>query len=185
MVGRPNTGKSTLINRLLGEERLLTGPEAGITRDAIAVDLDWRGDMLRIHDTAGLRRRSRVSEKLEKLSTADTLNAIRFAEVVIVLVDAEAPFEEQDTRIADLVEREGRAVVIGINKVDLVERQPGVRPRLRDDSRSRAAADQGRAGCSVVGAHRRGARSADDGGDGKLCGLESPRADGGAQPLPQ
>ncbi len=132
VVGRPNTGKSTLINRLLGEERLLTGPEAGITRDAIAVDLDWQGRTLRIHDTAGLRRRSRVSEKLEKLSTADTLNAIRFAEVVIVLVDAEAPFEEQDTRIADLVEREGRAVVIGINKVDLVERQPGVRARLRD-----------------------------------------------------
>jgi GTP-binding protein len=132
VVGRPNTGKSTLINRLFGEERLLTGPEAGITRDAIAVDVDWQGRKLRLHDTAGLRRRSRVSEKLEKLSTADTLNAIRFAEVVVVLVDAEAPFEEQDTRIADLVEREGRAVVIGINKVDLVERQPGVRTRLRD-----------------------------------------------------
>src|ERR1700728_2377030 len=132
IVGRPNTGKSTLINRLLGEDRLLTGPEAGITRDAIAVDVDWQGRKLRIHDTAGLRRRSRVSEQLEKLSTADTLNAIRFAEVVIVLLDAEAPFEEQDTRIADLVESEGRAVVIGINKVDLVERQPGVRARLRD-----------------------------------------------------
>ncbi len=132
VVGRPNTGKSTLINRLLGEERLLTGPEAGITRDAIAVDLDWQGRTLRVYDTAGLRRRSRVSEKLEKLSTADTLEAIRFAEVVIVLVDAEAPFEEQDTRIADLVEREGRAIVIGINKVDLVERQPGVQSRLRE-----------------------------------------------------
>ncbi len=132
VVGRPNTGKSTLINRLLGEERLLTGPEAGITRDAIAVDLTWQGRPLRIHDTAGLRRRSRVAEKLEKLSTADTLNAIRFAEVVIVLVDAEAPFEEQDTRIVDLVEREGRAIVIAINKVDLVERQPGVRSRLRE-----------------------------------------------------
>ena len=132
VVGRPNTGKSTLINRLLGEERLLTGPEAGITRDAIAVDLTWQGRRLRIHDTAGLRRRSRVAEKLEKLSIADTLNAIRFAEVVIVLVDAEAPFEEQDTRIVDLVEREGRAIVIAINKVDLVERQPGVRSRLRE-----------------------------------------------------
>ena len=88
VVGRPNTGKSTLINRLLGEERLVTGPEAGITRDAIAVDLTWRGRRLRIHDTAGLRRRSRVEEKLEKLSVADALNAIRFAEVVIVLVDA-------------------------------------------------------------------------------------------------
>ncbi len=132
VVGRPNTGKSTLINRLLGEERLLTGPEAGITRDAIAVDLTWQGRRLRVHDTAGLRRRSRVAEKLEKLSTADTLNAIRFAEVVIVLVDAETPFEEQDTRIVDLVEREGRAIVIGINKVDLVERQPGVGSRLRE-----------------------------------------------------
>ena len=134
VVGRPNTGKSTLVNRLLGEERMLTGPQPGITRDAIAVDLTWRGRPLRIHDTAGLRRRSRVAEKLEKLSIADALNAIRFAEVVIVLVDAQAPFEEQDIRITDLVEREGRAVVIGINKVDLIERQPGARPRLREEA---------------------------------------------------
>jgi GTP-binding protein len=131
VVGRPNTGKSTLINRLLGEERLLTGPEAGITRDAIAVDLDWRGRHFRIHDTAGLRRRSRIEEKLEKLSVADALNAIRFAEVVIVLVDALAPFEEQDIRIADLVEREGRAVVIALNKWDLIERETGAMARLR------------------------------------------------------
>ena len=134
VVGRPNTGKSTLINRLLGAERLLTGPEAGITRDAIAVDLDWRGRHLRMYDTAGLRRRSRIEEKLEKLSVADTLHAVRFAEVVIVLVDAMAPFEEQDIRIADLVEREGRAIVLGINKVDLVDRDPGVRPRLREEA---------------------------------------------------
>ncbi len=134
VVGRPNTGKSTLINRLLGEERLVTGPEAGITRDAIAVDLAWQGRHLRIYDTAGLRRRSRIAEKLEKLSVADTLHAIRFAEVVIVLIDAMAPFEEQDIRIADLVEREGRAIVLGFNKVDLVERQPGVRPRLREEA---------------------------------------------------
>ncbi len=134
VVGRPNTGKSTLINRLLGEERLLTGPEAGITRDAIAVDLVWRGRPLRIYDTAGLRRRSRITEKLEKLSTADALNAIRFAEVVVVLVDALTPFEEQDTRIADLVEREGRAIVVAFNKVDLVERTSGVRPRLREET---------------------------------------------------
>jgi GTP-binding protein len=131
IVGRPNTGKSTLINRLLREERLLTGPEAGITRDAIAVDLDWQDHTFRIHDTAGLRRRSRIDEKLEKLAVADALNAIRFAEVVIVLVDAATPFEEQDIRIADLVEREGRAVVIAVNKWDLIEPEPGALSRLR------------------------------------------------------
>ena len=134
VVGRPNTGKSTLINRLLGDERLLTGPEPGITRDAIAVDLQWRGTRLRVHDTAGLRRRSRISEKLEKLSVADTLNAIRFADVVIVLVDAQTPFEEQDTRIVDLVEREGRAIVVGINKWDLVKPPPGALSRLREET---------------------------------------------------
>src|ERR1700690_2081866 len=108
IVGRPNAGKSTLVNRLIGEERLLTAPEAGTTRDAIAVDLDWRGQKFRIHDTAGLRRRSRVDEKLEKLSVADALNAVRFAEVVVVLLDVENAFEEQDKRTPDLVEQEGR-----------------------------------------------------------------------------
>jgi GTPase len=131
IVGRPNTGKSTLINRLLGEDRMLTGPEAGITRDAIAVELEWRGQKMRIHDTAGMRRRARIDEKLEKLSVADTLNAIRFAEVVIVLVDAQTPFEEQDIRIADLVEREGRACVIAINKWDAIEVESGALSRLR------------------------------------------------------
>jgi GTP-binding protein len=132
IVGRPNTGKSTLVNRLLGEERLLAGPEAGITRDAIGVDLAWQGKDFRIHDTAGMRRRSRIEEKLEKLSVADALNAIRFAEVVIALIDSQTPLEEQDIRIADLVEREGRAVVIAINKWDLIESEPGALSRLRN-----------------------------------------------------
>ena len=131
VVGRPNCGKSTLVNRLLGEERLLTGSEAGITRDAIAVDVVWRGLPFRVYDTAGLRRRSRVAEKLEKLSVADALNAVRFAEVVILLLDAQRPFEEQDLRIADLIEREGRAMVVGVNKWDIAEPHPGALRNLR------------------------------------------------------
>jgi GTPase len=134
VVGRPNSGKSTLVNRLLGEERLLTGPEAGITRDAIAVDLRWRDRPFRVHDTAGLRRRARVEGKLEKLSVADALQAVRFAEVVVLLMDAEKLFEEQDLRIADLIAREGRALVIGMNKWDLVERRPGAMKNLREEA---------------------------------------------------
>jgi len=134
VVGRPNCGKSTLVNRLLGEERLLTGPEAGITRDAIAVDLIWHDQPFRVHDTAGLRRRARIEEKLEKLSVADALNAVRFAEVVVLLMDAQAPFEEQDLRIADLIEREGRALVIGVNKWDRIEPRPGAIKQLREET---------------------------------------------------
>jgi GTP-binding protein len=134
IVGRPNAGKSTLINRLIGEERLLTGPEAGITRDSIAVDLDWHDRGFRLYDTAGLRRRSRVEEKLEKLSVADALNAVRFAEVVVVLLDVENAFEEQDQRIADLVEQEGRAIVIAVNKWDLKEKTLGAISKLREQA---------------------------------------------------
>lgn len=119
VVGRPNAGKSTLINQLLGDDRLLTGPEAGITRDAISLPLDWSGVPVRIFDTAGMRKKARVQEKLEKLSVADGLRAVKFAEVVIVLLDAAIPFEQQDLRIADLAEREGRAVVVAVNKWDL------------------------------------------------------------------
>src|ERR1700744_394183 len=108
IVGRPNAGKSTLVNRLIGEDRLLTGPEAGITRDAIPVDWDWSGRAIRLVDTAGLRRKAKVNEKLEKLSTGDTIRAITFAEVVILVMDATPPFETQDLQIADLVERDGR-----------------------------------------------------------------------------
>ena len=134
VVGRPNAGKSTLINRLIGEERLLVGPEAGITRDAIAVDVDWWGHPFQIYDTAGIRRRTRVAEGLEKLSVADALNAVRFADVVVVLMESGRAFEEQDLRIADLVEREGRAVVLGMNKWDLAERKPGAVNKLREET---------------------------------------------------
>jgi GTP-binding protein len=134
IVGRPNAGKSTLINKLIGEERLLTGPETGITRDAIAVEHDWKGHKFRIYDTAGLRRRSRVEEKLEKLSVADALSAMRFAEVVVVLLDVENAFEEQDQRIADLVEQEGRAIVIAVNKWDLKGKTAGAIGKLREQA---------------------------------------------------
>ena len=131
IVGRPNAGKSTLINRLIGQDRLLTGPEAGITRDAIAVEYSWNDRKFRLYDTAGIRRRSRVEEKLEKLSVADALNAVRFAEVVVVLLDVDNAFEEQDQRIADLVEQEGRAIVIAVNKWDLKEKTAGAIGKLR------------------------------------------------------
>ncbi len=120
IVGRPNVGKSTLVNALLGEERMITGPEAGITRDAIASEIDWEGRPLRLFDTAGLRKKARVEGKAEELSVGDTLKAIRFAEVVVLLLDAEQPFEKQDLQIAALIAQEGRALVIAINKWDLV-----------------------------------------------------------------
>jgi GTPase len=134
IVGRPNAGKSTLINHLLGEERLLTSPEAGTTRDSISVDFNWQGRDFRVFDTAGLRRRSRIEEKLEKLSVADALRAVRFAEVVVLMMDAQNKFEEQDLRIADLIEREGRAIVLAVNKWDLVERKPNLISALRTDA---------------------------------------------------
>ena len=120
IIGQPNAGKSTLVNRIIGEERLLTGPEAGITRDAIAIDWTWRGKAFRLFDTAGLRRRARVAGKLEKLAVADALRAIQFAEVVVLVVDVTLPLEKQDLQIADLAEQEGRAIVIALDKWDLV-----------------------------------------------------------------
>ncbi|MFG1345735.1 ribosome biogenesis GTPase Der [Xanthobacter autotrophicus DSM 431] len=133
VLGRPNAGKSTLINRLLGEDRLLTGPEAGITRDSISVEVSYAGVRLEVFDTAGLRKRARIEDKLEKLSAADALRAMKFAEVVVLLIDATHPFEEQDLRIADLVAREGRALVIGYNKSDLIARG-GLATRLREEA---------------------------------------------------
>ena len=134
IVGRPNAGKSTLINHLIGEERLLTSPEAGTTRDSIAVEVKWKGRDFRLFDTAGLRRRSRIEQKLEKLSVADALRAVRFAEVAVLLMDAQNRFEEQDLRIADLIEREGRSLVIAVNKWDLVDGKPGQISALRNDA---------------------------------------------------
>ena len=133
VVGRPNSGKSSLINRVLGRERLLTGETPGITRDSISISVDWLGTKVRLFDTAGMRRRSRVVEKIEKLSVSDGLRAVRFAEVVVILVDAAIPFESQDLRIADLAEREGRAMVVAINKWDLVEEKTQMLRELRQD----------------------------------------------------
>ncbi|MDH4745260.1 ribosome biogenesis GTPase Der [Sphingomonas sp. CBMAI 2297] len=126
IVGRPNAGKSTLVNRFLGEDRMITGPEAGITRDSIAIDWEWEdfdGNMrpVRLIDTAGLRKKARVEEKLEKLSVADTLRSIDFAEVVVLLLDATRGLEVQDLKIADRVLQEGRALIIALNKWDVAE----------------------------------------------------------------
>ena len=121
VAGRPNAGKSTLINRMLGEDRLLTGPEAGITRDSISVDWEYEGKAIRFVDTAGMRRKARVQEKLEKLSVADTIRAITFAEVVVLVMDKDDAFDTQDLQLADLVEREGRALVYVASKWDLEE----------------------------------------------------------------
>jgi GTPase len=133
VVGRPNVGKSTLVNAILGEERMITGPEAGITRDAIAVELYWRGRAFRLFDTAGLRRKMRMGGTAEELSVGDTLKAIKFAEIVVLLLDAERPFEKQDLQIADLIVEEGRALVIAVNKWDLV-RSP--QPRLGEQRKT-------------------------------------------------
>jgi GTPase len=132
IVGRPNVGKSTLINRLIGEDRLLTGPEAGITRDSIAINWRWRGKPIKLTDTAGLRRKAHIEEKLEKLSTADTLRAIRFAEVVVLVLDATVMLEKQDLAIGRMIEDEGRAMVIAVNKWDLIEDKPKALEKLKD-----------------------------------------------------
>lgn len=131
VIGRPNAGKSTLINTLIGEERLITGPEAGITRDAISVDWVWDGRRVRLHDTAGLRKRGKVADRLERMSAADTLRAVKFAEVVLLLMDAEHPLEKQDLHLADMAYKEGRAVAIAVSKMDLVPNREAYLKEIR------------------------------------------------------
>jgi GTP-binding protein len=132
IVGRPNVGKSTLVNRLLGEDRVLTGPEPGITRDSIAIDWGWDGRRVRLIDTAGMRRRARIEERLERLSVADTRRAVRFAGTVVLVMDAQQPLERQDLTIANLVAEEGRALVLAVNKWDLVRDRGPALVQLRE-----------------------------------------------------
>ena len=132
VIGRPNSGQSTLINKIIGEERLLTGPEAGITRDAISIQLDWQGIPMRVFDTAGMRKKAKINNKIEKLSVGDGLRAIKFAEVVVVLLDAAIPFEQQDLRIAGLAEREGRSIVVAVNKWDVEKNKQEKLRSMRD-----------------------------------------------------
>ncbi len=134
IVGRPNVGKSTLMNAILGHERVMTGPEAGITRDSIMVEFEFEGHRFKLVDTAGMRRKANVTGKMEKLAVADSLYAIQYAHVVILVIDAEAPLEKQDNTIAALIEQEGRAMVLAVNKWDTVGDKPaylkGITQRL-------------------------------------------------------
>jgi GTPase len=132
VVGRPNVGKSTLVNKLVGEERVLTGPEAGITRDAIAIEWSYKDRPIRLVDTAGLRKRARVAEHLEKLSTSDTMRAVKFAHVVVLVIDADMPMEKQDLTIAAHVIGEGRALVIAVNKWDVCADRKAALGAVRD-----------------------------------------------------
>jgi GTPase len=132
IVGRPNAGKSTLVNALIGEDRMITGPEPGLTRDSVASDIEYRGQAIRLFDTAGLRRKVRITELAEKLSASDAVRAIKFAEVVVLLIDAEHPFEKQDLTIGGMVADEGRALVIAVNKWDLVENKQKALKELRE-----------------------------------------------------
>ena len=156
IVGRPNVGKSTLVNALLGEDRMITGPEPGLTRDAVASDLDWQGRPIRLFDTAGLRRKARIDEHAEKLGVGDTLRAIRFAEVVVLVIDAERPFEHQDLTIGDLVASEGRAMVVAVNKWDLVSEKQKLLKDLRETVADKLGQVQGIAMVPISATAERG-----------------------------
>ncbi len=156
VVGRPNAGKSTLVNALLGEDRMITGPEPGLTRDSIATDFIWHGRPMRLVDTAGLRRKSRITEKAEKLSASDSIRALRFAEVVVVMIDAERPFEHQDLTIASMVADEGRALVIAINKWDLVTEKQARLKELREMVKDKLAQVPGVAVVAISSLAERG-----------------------------
>ena len=139
IVGRPNAGKSTLVNALIGEDRMITGPEPGLTRDSVSTDVTIEGRDLRLFDTAGLRRKAKIHDKAEKLSASDTIRAIRFSEVVVLLIDAERGIEHQDLTIADMVVKEGRALVIAVNKWDVVTEKQAQLKVLREALRERLA----------------------------------------------
>jgi GTP-binding protein len=157
IVGRPNVGKSTLVNRLIGEDRMLTGPEPGITRDAISIDWAWQGRAIRLVDTAGLRRRSRIDDRLERLSTADTRRAVGFAGTVVLVLDALQPLERQDLTIANLVAEEGRALVLALNKWDAVSERAETLKQVRERLETTLAQLQGVALIPVSGLKGSGA----------------------------
>ena len=183
IVGRPNAGKSTLVNALLGEERMITGPEPGLTRDAVATDFAWQGRPVRLFDTAGLRRKARISEKAEQLAASDAVRAIRFAEVVVLLIDAERPFEHQDLTIGDLVETEGRALVVAVNKWDLVPDKQKKLKELRETLDERLAQLPGVSMIAISAIAGRGLDQADEGRVRQLRDVEPPRVDAQPQSL--
>ena len=183
IVGRPNVGKSTLINELLGEERMITGPEAGITRDAIASSLEWDGRSLLLFDTAGLRRKMRVEGRAEELAVGDALKAIRFAETVVLLLDAEHPFEKQDLQIAELIAEEGRALVIAVNKWDLVRERDKRLATLRETCQRLLPQVKGVALVPVSAQTGKGTRPADGSGDCRGCAVELKAANPRPQPM--